>query len=135
MSAAKLISFVSFCSIGFKCSKSFVESNLVGCFPNLGDFLFILWQSVVMSDSPRHNRMATNQTSGQGKHSSQVNKFCSYKCFSTVTCKVLLNRTQPKLVQLCATRCSRLTRRANRRCARLVLICGMLPLTNDAHHL
>ena len=34
-----------------------------------------------------------------------------HSCYSAVTCKVLLNRPQSKLGQLCATRCSRLTRR------------------------
>ena len=48
------------------------------------------------------------------------------KCYSTVTCQVLLNPPQPKLGQLCASRCSKLTRRANRRRACLVLLCEML---------
>ena len=52
----------------------------------------------------------------------------SHRCYSTVTCKVLLNRPQHKLGQLCATRCSRLTRRTNRRCACLVLFCAILLL-------
>ena len=37
------------------------------------------------------------------------------ECYSTVTCKVLLNPPQHKLGQLCADRCSRLIRRTSSR--------------------
>ena len=49
-----------------------------------------------------------------------------YKCCSTVTCKVLMNRPHHKLGQYCTARCSILTTYATRRCACLVLLCAML---------
>ena len=66
----------------------------------------------------------------------EINDFIKIEsCFSTGTCKVLLNQPHSKLGQHCPDRCSILTRRDNRRRACLVLLCVMLtPLNTDTMH-
>ena len=61
----------------------------------------------------------------------------SNECYSTVTCKVLLNQPQCKVGQHWAARCSILTRRHNRSRARLALLCTKHPPLNkgESHHI
>ena len=53
-----------------------------------------------------------------------------YTCYSTITCKILLNKPHSKLGQHCAARYLILTRRDTRKRARLALLCAKLTLLN-----